>query len=368
MKSMSILAQENLERYSDGGDEAHVDFSGKPVFFVPPKDLYESVQYAVGNVAVTDSIVISDVDIMNELATFWMPEEQNKNFRDIIYDKGTVAIIPTDIILQRTVPIVGMTFDFSHISDISKYICAMNTDVILGADVVLFEGWERFSESYVTGSIEEFNDDNKKAYTSCIISAIVLRWNNSLDDLIIPIHFVPWEQELTFDSMVIFKNIKYHEAKEMIKFVNVSYELADLFISVVFILSIWYGCQLAMLHPATVTIFQNPEYIKRSREDRLKQKSKKKSSVKYVKRHVIKQGAIKEALIEAATAHGQTGGESQRAYERHTLLWRVIGHYRTYSNGKKVWIKPHWKGALKDFQTKKVIVNNREVDIPSVEK
>ena len=36
--------------------------------------------------------------------------------------------------------------------------------------------------------------------------------------------------------------------------------------------------------------------------------------------------------------------------KQHTLCWYVIGHYRHYQNGRKVWINGYWKGPLRELK------------------
>ncbi len=44
--------------------------------------------------------------------------------------------------------------------------------------------------------------------------------------------------------------------------------------------------------------------------------------------------------------------EEIKHYERHMLGWTVRGHWRTYQNGKKVWIKPHVRGDKDNVEGK----------------
>ena len=98
----------------------------------------------------------------------------------------------------------------------------------------------------------------------------------------------------------------------------------------------WYGIQVALLHPTVKNVFRNPATVpvytsggKKGRGRRV---------VRYVRKHVINADGVR-----AASGTG-------REYERHTLVWYVIGHWRNYSSGKRVFIQPYWKGALRDLK------------------
>lgn len=99
----------------------------------------------------------------------------------------------------------------------------------------------------------------------------------------------------------------------------------------------WYGIQVALLHPTVKDVFRNPRtepvyaaYGKKGNHRRF---------VRYIRKHVINADDIHKA---------QYG--SDREFERHTLVWYVIGHWRHYGDGKTVFIQPYWKGALREFR------------------
>ena len=96
---------------------------------------------------------------------------------------------------------------------------------------------------------------------------------------------------------------------------------------------------------ATLSIMETP--AANNRLDVNTKKNGKKRPLRYIKRHIINADDFTEKL------HGN------RSFQRHTLVWYVIGHWRAYSNGKKVFIKPYWKGALRD--TKSANAREREI-------
>lgn len=96
----------------------------------------------------------------------------------------------------------------------------------------------------------------------------------------------------------------------------------------------WYGIQVALLHPTVRNVFQNPRseavYAPSGK------KGKARRFVRYIRRHIISAEDIRHAAYGA-----------NREYERHTLVWYVIGHWRKYADGRRVFIQPYWKGALR---------------------
>lgn len=98
---------------------------------------------------------------------------------------------------------------------------------------------------------------------------------------------------------------------------------------------IWYMIQVALLHPQVKEIF-NVSTI--GINDCLEKKSKRKQKrkTKYVR---------KITLSESFSLANQ-GGCGGRKFT--CLAWYVIGHWRTYASGKRVFVRPYWKGPLRD--------------------
>ncbi len=103
-------------------------------------------------------------------------------------------------------------------------------------------------------------------------------------------------------------------------------------------MSTWYGIQIALLHPTVREVFSHPREVKVYDPDPNKKKSKRKT--RYIKRHVIRKNEIDDALC----------GGSARQINRRTLVWYVIGHWRHYTSGNKVFVKGYWKGALRELK------------------
>ena len=102
----------------------------------------------------------------------------------------------------------------------------------------------------------------------------------------------------------------------------------------------WYGIQIALLHPQIKEVFQNPVKTVVENDTKVSKGKKKKNRVKYIKRHVVNKDELDKLML----------GDEKTPFTRHTLAWYVIGHWRKYNDGKKVFIQPYWKGVLREIK------------------
>lgn len=111
-------------------------------------------------------------------------------------------------------------------------------------------------------------------------------------------------------------------------------------------LSDWYFIQLSLLNPATKVLFSNPTIMRvpvKNKPGTGKQKRK----CRYVKTYTIKGCDIKKHFYD-----------SNNKINRKCLCWYVIGHWREYKTGQKIFIQGYWKGALRE--TKRNYDDGRE--------
>lgn len=104
-------------------------------------------------------------------------------------------------------------------------------------------------------------------------------------------------------------------------------------------LETWYGIQIAMLHPAVKDVFLRPKIVPESGV-KAESSRKRKRKTRYVKKHIIRLEDLE------SISHSK----EERKINRKCLAWYVIGHWRQYRNGKKVFIQPYWKGALREMR------------------
>lgn len=114
------------------------------------------------------------------------------------------------------------------------------------------------------------------------------------------------------------------------------------------ILETWYGLQIALLHPDVRKVFRHPRVV-RDRSDEHPKNKQQNRKVRYVKEHIINSDELESVIF------GEPGD-----YSRHALVWYVIGHWRTMGDGRKIFVKPYWKGALRDL---KMSIPDREREI-----
>jgi|GEM_PF-1592895 len=120
---------------------------------------------------------------------------------------------------------------------------------------------------------------------------------------------------------------------------------------VVALLETWYGIQIALLHPMVRDLFKKPRVVL-DHQDRKPDKGHKKRKVRYIKQHSLNDEELEN------TIYGDT-----RTFTRRALIWYVIGHWRTYADGRKVFVQPYWKGALRNIKTD---VPDREREIAQI--
>lgn len=101
-------------------------------------------------------------------------------------------------------------------------------------------------------------------------------------------------------------------------------------------MSTWYSIQVSLLHPQIKEIYERPNKVPIHPRNSGKTKSRK---VKYFRVHKLKLSDIENAL----------SGE-EKHINRKCLCWYVIGHWREYTGGKKVFIQGYWKGALRELK------------------
>lgn len=118
-------------------------------------------------------------------------------------------------------------------------------------------------------------------------------------------------------------------------------------------LKIWYGIQLALLHPIIQNVFKHPTTEKIAHEEP-KKGGKTRTVYTYIKKHVIRPHDFDPP------APSDNGEKTPRNWS--TLLWHVTGHWRYYKDGKKVFVKPYWKGPLRDIKAAEP--RNRRIAIP----
>lgn len=111
------------------------------------------------------------------------------------------------------------------------------------------------------------------------------------------------------------------------------------------------GIQMCLLHPEYREIFGSYKTVPISESGkRLSKKAAKRQRIaRYVKYHVIDDNKI---------AHYK----HKRKFERKCQAWFVLGHWRQYKDGHRVFIQGYWKGPLREYKRNFDNVRIREVN------
>lgn len=111
-------------------------------------------------------------------------------------------------------------------------------------------------------------------------------------------------------------------------------------------LQTWYTIQLTMLNPMLKILFERSHRIKDKRK-RLAGKKLANLS-RPLNLHTVYMDDIKETF----------GGKE---FNRKTMVWYVMGHWRKYQTGKMSFVAPYWKGPLRNVKSQSM-VRERTID------
>lgn len=256
----------------------------------------------------SDNIYLTAEDD-KEIITLW---EHNKT-EDIT--------IPSDLFFANTVPLLDMrvTIDESDLENGDVYPCR----------IIIFEDYADRLKGL---------RDNAAAMVGAVIPGGLAKYS-----MFIPILAVRGVDALAFGGVGLRnydpEYVEYLKKNSSIYDVN---RVAHAFMET------WYGIQIALLHPTVKNIFKGGRK-ERDGEAKFDKKPGTKRPVRYIKKRVINKDDIQRCL----------NGDGE-AVNRHTLVWYVIGHWRKLANGTKQFIKPYWKGPLREL---KMALDDREREI-----
>ena len=238
----------------------------------------------------------------------------------IPYDENTISGIPSDILFLDTIPLPDIIVRCNRTNEIDTF------------RVVIYPDYK--------DRINKSNENNPAK-----IGAIILNVDKEAKI------FMEFEVIKGFNNIISTCNLGFYKLNLKLREYLIS-KFSSVEFSKAFSigLSIWYAIQIALLNPVIQDVFKHPtmDVIKESNSTANNKSKKKKQKVRYIKKHVINADDINK--------------RHNSHYERKTYSWYVIGHWRTYKKtGKKIFIKPYWKGILRD--SKKYGDNIRERDI-----
>lgn len=100
---------------------------------------------------------------------------------------------------------------------------------------------------------------------------------------------------------------------------------------------IWYAIQVTLLNPLCKEFTSTTTVVQETTSNKKQKKPPKK---KYIKRLYIDTNKMDELGICV----------EKNKHKFKSPIWWVMGHWRQYKSGKRVFIKGYWKGALRELQ------------------
>lgn len=237
--------------------------------------------------------------------------------------------IPADIFFARTIPLM---------------------DCIISVNEESIGGWECKYRVIIFDDYADLIKDTKETDQGVIVGVVY----QVIDNPTIP------HNRLFFIPIVICPgsdcvcncNIGYfHKNPTEVFARNKTFEALGQ--TMVSLLETWYGIQIALLHPAVKDVFVHPQMIREDRVIKPKASGKQKRKVKYIRKHVL----TVDNLEKTARPYGD------HSINRKCLAWYVVGHWRHYKDGKKIFVMPYWKGALRHMKQNADQIREREIDM-----
>ena len=266
---------------------------------------------------INDSHVQDIIHLTNKEDHFLIDLWEGKQNWDLDFKGGETRgkiNIPSDLFFAKTIPLKDCLIEIDERNDFpngkicrARVICFPYFEEIV--DLACKERSEKYND---VGIIVMYLEDNPMLF--CVFGIC-----EGVDVLI-------FRTEIGVFPGVTIKNN------------NVTQGLFD---GVVSFLETWYGIQIALLHPDVKAVFRNPQRVKELKNANSKKKNEKRRKVKYVRKHILELSELEKS------AHTNEASK----YKRRCLVWYVIGHWRKYKSGKKVFIKPFWKGVLRNVKS-----------------
>lgn len=332
---------------ADGWDDFMESVYAEPEDIVAPmtEAVYTQIAERMNESATTDVVNLT-TDALLELAKYWRKDKEE-----------TYGPLSADIIIEETIPIMDMKFVFSGPGEMLQH-------VKIAARVVIFDNTE--STVAILRKAPTYASENDTAIGILGAVSIDILGSDTLETAYPLVIVGEDSDQMVLLPQYIYPSISYKQAKQ-------ANAMKAPFRDSVWVLAMkalyaWYGAQLSLLHPLTKTVLSRGRFQKADKKERLKKVPGKKKVAKYVKVHRIDDfsmdDVIRKAANEVLKSRGTASGVEKRKYERKRLLWRVVGYYKSGADGKPRWVKPHWRGPMKDFvRPEDVDPQDREIPI-----
>lgn len=290
------------------------------------KKLWKQTQYSQP----TDHIIVNDKDA-EELRQLWQTQKDLK-----------AANIPSDIVFAKSIPIMDCLLTQANKPDDPE------TET---HRIIIFSDYETRidnakDEPVIIGCITIDEKETTRTIMNPAGQPITYRSSPILIPLLVQRGINGYGIGDIAVKVPAGHNINEFtdHAKENKQSFDLIYDVAD------HILKIWYGIQIALLHPVVKEIFINPTEEKHEIKEPTRG-GKKKTVIHYIKRHVINEKDLKNRIY----------GTDKKTKNHIVMLWHVTGHWRNYKDGKKVFVKPYWKGPLRELKNAEPRLRTMEI-------
>ena len=225
-----------------------------------------------------------------------------------LYDESVDDItlaIPSDIFFSGTVPLKQCKIEFTAEQNRLYF------------DIIIFDHYKELIENM---------DDN-----DTVVVGVVRDYTLSRQKVAYPITIKHGEELCLFPTISIPDNSDYVMSdvrSRCLKNFVVTYMHK--------VLRAWYGIQLSLLHP-TIKIAMKNKYGIQSDQSRYTHDCSERTT-EYVRYYHIKSPV------------GLKVDDHNKLYNRKVKAWYVVGHWRQYKTGKKIFIQGYWKGEFRELK------------------
>lgn len=213
------------------------------------------------------------------------------------------AETPADILLSGSIPLTDVEISFAD--DDSPY----NT-----YRIVIFKDYQKIIA------------ENKEARVGALIMYI------KHVRLALPLYVMDGVNGIVFTDFVAHSGVTDKMIRQSKMPVSMMLKMA------MFVMNAWYGVMIALLHPVVKDVFRKGAKQK-EKATLTDDAGNRKRIVRYVRRRYVNTDKLVDAI---------TGGGQSRTY--HALVWHVVGHWRQLASGKKTFVRPYWKGAMRSLK------------------
>ena len=313
----------------------------------------------MGNITVVDGAKMSDLKITHENETYSLTSFIRKNIKMPATDRILINADQSANLIRNVFTDSDETDDGINIGYIPADILISKTLPILNMEIVADEfkndnGSLLVRKSVQVNILENYGYTNNgfKVYGTISLNSSLLV-NNKYDDVIISsIISSDKDDNLCIFSLAMAIPSQNYVVEDLTEGYHLGLigpeEFDEMFVQ----LMRWYAIEVSLLNPLVKNVLSkhntevnNHTYTKYST---------KKKPKKYIKVHYVNKIDIDDEINKV---------KKERGFNRHTLIWYQIGHWRTYKSGKKVFIKPCWKGPLrliKDTNTQDRVIAQAE--------